>query len=189
VIVLDTGGLYAFLDRDDANHDAARAAIEADPAPFVLSPFVLAELDYLVQRRLGVGAECDLLDDVDVGVYTLVAFGDDDLGEAAALVRRYNDLGIGLTDASVVVLAGKYRTADLLCTDEQHFRAIAVPSSDTRCGCARRHEARTSTRQCQGTPLRRTRHRCAAQDRQRCPAPRSAVTRACGRGSVARRGR
>jgi uncharacterized protein len=125
VIVLDTGGLYAFLDRDDANHDAARAVVEADPAPFVLSSFVLAELDHLVQRRLGVGAECDLLDDVDAGVYTLVAFGDDDLSEAAALARRYSSLGIGLADASVVVLASKYRTVDLLCTDERHFRAVS----------------------------------------------------------------
>ncbi len=66
-----------------------------------------------MQRRLGVGAECDLLDDVDAGVYTLAAFGDD-LSEAAALVRRYSDPGIGLTDASVVVLAGKYRTVNLL---------------------------------------------------------------------------
>jgi uncharacterized protein len=125
VIVVDTGGLYAFLDRDDANHDAARAVVEADPGPFVLSPFVLAELDYLVQQRLGGDAECDLLDDVDAGVYTLVAFGDDDFSEAAALVRRYRDLGLGLTDASVVVLASKYRTVDLLCTDERHFRAVA----------------------------------------------------------------
>jgi len=91
----------------------------------VLSPFVLAEVDYLVQRRLGVGAECDLLDDVDAGVYTLVAFGDDDLSEGAALVRRYRDLGIGLTDASVVVLASKYRTLDLLCSAERHFRALS----------------------------------------------------------------
>ncbi|MPZ74685.1 MAG: PIN domain-containing protein [Nitriliruptorales bacterium] len=102
----------------------ARAVVDADPGPFVLSPFVLAELACLVQRGLGVGAECDLLDDVDAGVYTLVAFGDDDLSEATALVRRYSDLGIGLTDASVVVLASKYRTVNLLCTDERHFRAV-----------------------------------------------------------------
>lgn len=124
MIVLDTGGLYAFLDRDDSAHDAARAIVDADPGPFVLSPFVLAELDYLVQRRLGVRAECDLLDDVDAGVYTLVAFGDVDLSDAAALVKRHRDLGIGITDASVVVLAAKYRTIDLLSTDQRHLRAV-----------------------------------------------------------------
>lgn len=124
MIVLDTGGLYAFLDADDADHEPARAVVDADPGPFVLSPFVLAELDYLVQRRLGVRAECELLDDVDAGVYTLVTFGDDDLSQAAALVKRYADLGIGVTDASVAVVAAKYRTVDLLSTDERHFRTI-----------------------------------------------------------------
>jgi uncharacterized protein len=124
VIVLDTGGLYAFLDSNDAHHDEARSVVDADPGPFVLPPFVLAEVDYLVQRRLGVRAECDLLDDVDAGAYTLVTFGDDDMRQAAMLVRQYAELGIGITDASVVVVAARYRTVDLLTTDERHFRAI-----------------------------------------------------------------
>jgi uncharacterized protein len=124
LIIVDTGGLYAFLDSDDTNHDAARAVVDADSGPFILSPFVLAELDFLVKRRLGVAAECALLDDVDAGVYTLVTFGADDMGQAAALVRSYRDLGIGVSDASVAVIAAKYRTVDLLSTDERHFRTI-----------------------------------------------------------------
>lgn len=124
MIILDTGGLYAFLDTDDAAHDAAHAVVDADPGPFVLSPFVLAEADYLVHRRLGVHAECALLDDVDAGVYTLVTFGDDDMDRAATLVKQYADLGIGITDASVAVIAARYRTLDLLSTDERHFRAV-----------------------------------------------------------------
>lgn len=124
MIILDTGGLYAFLDADDADHAAARAAVDADPGPFVLSPFVLAELYYLVQRRLGVEAECRLLDDVDTGAYTLVTFSDTDLSQATTLVKTYADLGIGLTDASVAVIAARYRTVDLLSTDQRHFRAV-----------------------------------------------------------------
>lgn len=124
MIILDTGGLYAFLDVDDAAHKGARACVDADPGPFILSPFVLAEVDYLVQRRLGVQAECTLLDDIDAGVYTLVPFGDDDLSRAAALIRTYADLGIGIADASVVVIAARYRSLDLLCTDQRHFRIL-----------------------------------------------------------------
>lgn len=124
MIVLDAGGLYAFLDSDDAHHAAARAVVDGDPGPFVLSPFVLAELDYLVQQRLGIRAERALLEDVDSGVYTLVSFSDDDLSQAVSLVRRYADLGIGVTDASVAVVAARYRTVDLLSVDERHFRTI-----------------------------------------------------------------
>lgn len=124
MIVLDTGGLYAFLDIDDADHKAARGVVDNAAGPFLLSPFVLAEVDYLVQRRLGVPAECSLLEDVDSGVYTLVSFHDDDLSQAVALVKQYADLGIGVADASVAVVAGRYRTVDLLSTDERHFRAM-----------------------------------------------------------------
>ena len=124
MIVLDSGGLYAFLDTDDADHEAASAAIDASPGPFVLTPFVLAEVDYLVQRRLGVAAECAFLDDVDTGIYTLSPFSDDDLSQAVSVVKQYSSLGIGLTDASVVVIAGRFRTVDLLSLDERHFRAI-----------------------------------------------------------------
>ncbi|MPY84904.1 MAG: hypothetical protein GEV00_16645 [Actinophytocola sp.] len=61
MIVLDSGGLYAFLDTDDADHEAESAAIDAIPSPFVLTPFVLAEVDYLAQRRLVAAAECAFL--------------------------------------------------------------------------------------------------------------------------------
>lgn len=124
MIILDTGGLYAFLDTDDRDHDRVRRVVDADPGPFILSPFVLAETDYLVQARLGVEQECQLLDDVDAGAYTLVPFGGDDLASALALIRQYADLGIGLTDASVAVVAARFRTVDLLSIDERHFRAI-----------------------------------------------------------------
>jgi predicted nucleic acid-binding protein len=39
-------------------------------------------------------------------------------------MERYADLRIGVADASVVVLASRHRTLDLLCTDERHFRAL-----------------------------------------------------------------
>ena len=124
MIVVDTGGLYAFLDRSDAWHGPARAAIEEEPGPFLLSPFVLAELDWLVQTRLGIAAECELLDDVEAGVYTLVPFDAADLRQAVTLVRHYSGLGIGLADASVAVVAARFRTVNLLTVDQRHFRAL-----------------------------------------------------------------
>lgn len=125
MIILDTGGLYAFLDADDAHHEAARGVIERASGPFILSPFILAELDYLVHTRLGRRAEHELLDDVNDGVYTLVEFGREDLGHAAQVIRRYPDLDLGVADASVVVLAAKFRCLDVLSVDQRHFRAVA----------------------------------------------------------------
>jgi uncharacterized protein len=47
-----------------------------------------------------------------------------DLARALEIDTRYADLGIGLTDASLVVLAARYGTRDLLTFDERVFRKI-----------------------------------------------------------------
>jgi predicted nucleic acid-binding protein len=124
VIVLDTGGLYAALDANETLHGRAVAALAASSPPRVLSPFVLAELDYLIARRVGHKAQMALIDEVTRGAYQLELFSAEDVADAQRIMERYADLEIGLADASVVVLANRHRTLDLLCTDERHFRVL-----------------------------------------------------------------
>jgi len=124
VIVLDTGGLYAALDANEELHGAAVAALVAAKPPRLLSPFVLAELDYLIGTRVGSDAQLALLGEVVRCAYQLESFGPEDVAQAMRIIEQYEDLRIGLADASVVVLAHRHRSLDLLCTDERHFRAL-----------------------------------------------------------------
>lgn len=124
MIVLDTGGLYAALDANEALHGRAVAALVAAQPPRILSPFVLAELDYLIGGRVGHHAQMSLIDEVTRGVYQLEVFTAEDVSHARRVMAQYADLRIGLADASIVVLANRHRTLDLLCTDERHFRAL-----------------------------------------------------------------
>jgi hypothetical protein len=124
VIVLDTGGLYAALDANEGLNGRTVAALVASAPPRVISPFVLAELDYLIGNRVGHQAQMALVDEVARGAYQLELFSAEDVGHAKRIMERYADLRIGLADASVVVLANRHRTLDLLCTDERHFRAL-----------------------------------------------------------------
>ena len=55
-----------------------RAKLEDDSGPLLLSPFVLAELDYLLLGRVGPQAE-RALDEVTAGAYDLVPFGPGEL--------------------------------------------------------------------------------------------------------------
>ena len=48
----------------------------------------------------------------------------DDLIRARAVVERYQDLPLGLADASLVVLADRYETDTILTLDERHFRVV-----------------------------------------------------------------
>jgi len=57
VIIADISGLYAIFNRRQPEHQAARDAVVRDGGPRVLSPLVLAELDYFILARLGAHAE------------------------------------------------------------------------------------------------------------------------------------
>ena len=93
----------------------------------MLSPFVLAELDYLLATRVGGDAERALLGEVGRGTYRLEPFSEDDVAEAMGVIERHADLGIGLADASNVVPANRYGAPDILTLDERHFRVLRGP--------------------------------------------------------------
>lgn len=124
MIIADTSALLAALDPDEAHHEACRGVLQSLPDPLVLSPFVLCELDYLLLRKRGVTAELALLSDVVAGAYALAAFDSADVASAQRLIATYDKLGIGLADASLVVLADRYRTNQLFTLDSRHFRIV-----------------------------------------------------------------
>ena len=127
MIVLDTGGLYAALDANEELHGRCVAALVSAQSPRVLSPFVLAELDYLIGARTGHEAQMALLDEVVRGAYRLEPFSPEDIARSKRIMESYADLRIGLADASVVVLSQRHGTLDLLCTDQRHFRTLRGP--------------------------------------------------------------
>lgn len=95
--------------------------------PFLLSPFVLAELDYMLGSRHGQRQQLSLLAEVAEGAYELAEFGRADVESAAGVMRRYADLRVGLADASIVVLAEKHAITDVLTFDHRHFRTMRGP--------------------------------------------------------------
>ena len=127
MIVLDTSGLLAAIDGSQRHHAAAAAVIRSARAPLLLSPFVLAELDHLLARRVSEEAAVALLGQVAAGAYRLEPMDSGDIGRATEIIERYRDLRLGLADASLVVLAERHVTLDVLTLDERHFRAITGP--------------------------------------------------------------
>ena len=130
MILLDASAAFAYLNERDPAQSAIKRVIEADAGPLAISPFVLAELDYLIGTRIGVQAELALLRDVCAGAYWLAPFTHDDLAKATEVIERYANLGIGLADASIVVLAGQLGTNRVLTLDERHFRTLRAPRGE-----------------------------------------------------------
>jgi uncharacterized protein len=124
VILLDTSGLLAALDSAQRRHSESAASLRAATPPLLLSPFVLAELDYLLATRVGEPARMSLLGEVARGAYDLQPFAPADIRNATAVIKRHADLGISLADASIVVLAIRHDARDVLTLDERHFRVL-----------------------------------------------------------------
>lgn len=124
MILLDTSGLLSAIDSSQRYHAECAAALSKASPPLLLSPFVLAELDYLLSRHVGSAAQAALLDEVARGAYQLEPFGASDVAAAKEVLARYPKLQIGLADASLVVLAERHRARDILTLDERHFRAV-----------------------------------------------------------------
>jgi uncharacterized protein len=124
MVICDTSGLLAAFDRADPDSATAAASLVTARPPRVISPYVVAELDHLVRRRLGHDAARSILARLTGGGYELSTIAPEELRRALEIDRVYGDFGIGVTDASLVVLAARYDTRNLLTFDERHFRKV-----------------------------------------------------------------
>lgn len=120
-MIVDTSALLAYFDRAEPKHSAVRAVIDGAESPLIVSPYIVAELDYLVLTRHGSAAEAAVLAELCSGAWELATMGVDRLRAAARIVGRYADVGIGIADASNVVLAEEYRTSRIATLDRRHF--------------------------------------------------------------------
>ena len=122
-IIADTSALLAFFDASEPDHEAVSGVLAAADV-LVVSPYVVAELDYLVATRHGVDNELALLDELAGGAWDLAAFDEDELRRARGVIAKYRDQEIGVADASIVVLAERYRTRTIASLDHRHFDVL-----------------------------------------------------------------
>ncbi len=123
MILLDTSGLLSALFPDQRHHEACATALLGAEPPLVMSPFVLAEVDYLMTRYADIRTEIDFLNDVAAGAYVIAPFGASDVARAVQIVERHRDVDVGLTDASIVVLAERHGTVDVVTWERVLYEA------------------------------------------------------------------
>ena len=123
-MIVDTSALLAYFDTGEPDHDAVSHVIDGSEELLVVSPYVVAELDYLVATRVGVDAELAVLRELSSGAWELAGFGAPELEMAASLIKKYGDQRIGVADASNVVLADRHHTRTIATLDRRHFTVL-----------------------------------------------------------------
>lgn len=124
-LILDAAPLVALADSREPQLEALLRIRHEEEGPLVLPAPVAAEVDYLLGVGFGEAARRAFLGDLAAQRYEIVCLEAGDYRTVAELDARYSDLGLGLADCSIVVLAERYETRYLLSFDEGHFRTVA----------------------------------------------------------------
>jgi len=130
-LILDTGPLYASLDRSDQDHAACRALIEAAQELLVIPAPVLVEVDYWIHQRLNPGALVALLTDIEAGAYVVADLTASDYTRVRELCDRYADADIGFVDAAVLAVVERLNEPKLATLDRRHFSLLQPRHRDS----------------------------------------------------------
>jgi hypothetical protein len=126
IAIVDSGPLYAAVDADDDHHLSCLDVLARADLDLVVPAMVVAEVTYIVGRRMGPVAEAGFLD--GLGDLEIEAPSRGDLAVMARLVSKYGDLPLGGTDASVAVLADRLETDLIVTLDHRHFGVLRTPA-------------------------------------------------------------
>ena len=123
-MIVDTSALLAYFNAREPDHEAVSGVIDINDELLVVSPYVLAELDYLIAKRVGVDAELEVLRELSSGAWELAVVGVAELELTTSIIEKYSDQDIGVADASMVVLADRYQTRTIVTLDRRHFDVL-----------------------------------------------------------------
>jgi len=123
-VLVDTGIIYALADRSDAWHLRARRFVENYKGTLIIPSAVIPEACYLLQTHLSPQAEIAFIRSIVTGALRLEQVTEEDMGRALEVMNSYQDMVIGLVDASVVAVAERLNLSSILTTDRRHFSVI-----------------------------------------------------------------
>ena len=123
MIVLDTSFVVALLWSGDDGHRKAADFYTETKDRFATTPLVLAEIDYMLQTRATPTAAQAFHAEIRNGSLGVEWWPKLEL-DAADVADHHAEVGLGLTDASLVALAGRLETTRIASFDERHFRAV-----------------------------------------------------------------
>lgn len=122
---VDTSAFIAFLDRSDSHHVAYRRLF-SDPPVLFTTPLVVAEGQAWFLRRYDRTRALQflaLIDDLEP--LTVICVGLREQDAAVALLRRFSDQDLTLTDAMGLQVMAAYRVRNCWSTD-RHLTLTGV---------------------------------------------------------------
>jgi len=120
-LVIDSGPLFASLDRGDQDHLLCRRLLEEANESLVVPSPVLVEVDYLIRTQVRGGASLLLLEDIVSGAFRVENLEPGDYLRVRDICARYSDSDIGFVDAAVLAIVERLGEDKLATLDHRHF--------------------------------------------------------------------
>lgn len=118
-LILDSGVLYALLDRHDSSHVACRDLVMSSEEVVILPSPILPEVDYFITQRLQPRQRLDLLDDIRSGDYVIENLLPEDYDRVQEVCSTYSD--VGFVDAAVLAVVERLNEPKVATLDRRHF--------------------------------------------------------------------
>jgi predicted nucleic acid-binding protein len=120
-LLLDTGFLYALLNRTESNHERVLAVSRTIREPIILPVPAITEVAYLLLRDVGSEAVADFLESLGTTDLILESPTIGDFSRAAEVIRQYADARVDFVDALIVAIAERLAITRILTLDVRHF--------------------------------------------------------------------
>jgi uncharacterized protein len=131
VLIVDTGPLYAAAATGDNDHKRCVELLTNAEGPLLVPELVVCEVAYLLSDRIGAHAELAFARALAAGELIAEPVDAHEWGRVTELVERYEDLPLGMADASLVALAERYGATEIASLDHRHL-AVVKPKHTER---------------------------------------------------------
>ncbi|MBN1220434.1 MAG: PIN domain-containing protein [Anaerolineae bacterium] len=129
--LIDSGFLYATMDRGDKNHIQVVGLLANLADDLFLTTTILEEVTYLLQSRLGQVQVRYFVHQLQDSPIQIEVINKTDLTRIYELLDQYADLNLDFVDASLVAVAERLNIPRILTIDQRSFRLIQPNHCDS----------------------------------------------------------
>lgn len=123
-LIVDAGPLYAAAATRDRNHQRCVELLTTATRPLVVPELVVTEVAYLLGDRIGPHAEIAFARSLERGEILVEPVPESDWARIVQLAEQYDDLPLGIVDASIVALAERRDLTTIATLDHRHFATV-----------------------------------------------------------------
>lgn len=122
--LIDAGPLIALFNKKDKYHDKIKDFLESYKGILTSSWPVMTEVTHMLD--FNVQAQIDFLTWVNIGGVMIENLDNEELSRIIELSKKYSDVPMDLADASLVVLAERFRIKEIIAIDSDYdiYRTI-----------------------------------------------------------------